>query len=213
MSVTGKQIADLARTFLGTPYIKGGQGVPLTASTLAWLRGRYGKEPYVGADSLVGKVVTDCSGLVTRVSIRLGIAYDGHSHNPAWYAANYKKIKYEELQPGDVCLLTNSVGYAYHAGIYLGNGDVIQATGRAQGTIITHNAKQWNQFRRNKFVVVGNVPPTPPPVTKPETYTVVKGDSWIRIAKRHGFKSYKDLIKLNGGKQFGLRPGMVLKVK
>ena len=212
MAATGRQIAEFAASKLGQPYLKGGQGLPLTAATLAWLRGRYGKDPYVGADSLVGKVVFDCSGLVTRALITLGLATDNRSHNPQWYRANETKIKYEQLQPGGLCLRVKAIGGAYHIGVYEGSGNVIHAAGRSSGVIRTHDAKQWEEYRRVKGVAPA-APGTPPPATKPETYVVVKGDSWIRIAKRHGIKSYLELVKLNGGKIYGLRPGMVLRVR
>ena len=213
MSATGKQIAEFAATKLGYPYLKGGQGNPLTDSTLAWLRGRYGLDPYVGAEKLIGKVVFDCSGLVTRALITLGLATDNSSHNPQWYRANETKIKYEQLQPGDLCLRVKAIGGAYHIGIYEGNGNVIHAAGRKTGVIRTHDAHVWEEYRRVKGVAAApSTPTTPPPTlpTKPNTYVVQRGDSWIRIAKMFGFKSYKDLVALNGGVQFGLHPGDVL---
>lgn len=58
--------------------------------------------------------------------------------------------------------------------------------------------------------ITGVVIPKPP---EPVYYTVVSGDSWIKIAKKYGYESYKDLVTLNGGIQFALHPGMQLRVK
>ena len=221
MSVTGQQIVDYALQWVGYPYIKGGQGAKLTASYLAWLRDRYGEEPYTGADKHIGTEVFDCSGLVTNTLITLGVTASKQSHNAAWYQAHELKIGKADIQPGDLCFKCRD-GSAHHVGICIGNNKVVEAKGRKWGVIVSTGASSWDCFRRINGVIIGATPDEPIPPDEPQTdpgdgeppefYTVVKGDSLSRIARRYDLE-WPDIAALNGIlPPWVIRPGQRLRL-
>lgn len=162
---TGIQLAELAKTRVGLHYVKGGQGLPLTKSTLAWLRARYGTAPYVLCDAWIGLQVFDCSGLVTWCLIQLGANVDKHSHNPEWYIHNTVKVNFADLQPGDLCFMLDEKNNAYHVGVYFGEGYVVHASGVKVGVVFTRNVSSWDAFGRIKHLEQ--------PVSDPTVMTVL----------------------------------------
>ena len=90
-----------------------------------------------------------------------------------------------------------------HCGIYIGNGKVIECTPALKCGV------QITDLNRVKWLKCGKLPyiqyeestqaPTKPKETAQIWYVVRRGDNLSTIAKKHGLKSYKDLLKLNPG--------------
>ena len=79
----GQELADLARLFLGVPYLWGGRSMPLPASTVA--------------------AGVDCSGLVNLVFRTLGTEVPRDAHDQ-WLAAG--RILARDLRAGDLVFLS-----------------------------------------------------------------------------------------------------------
>lgn len=98
-------------------------------------------KPYVYGD--VGKRGYDCSGLVYSVYSReLGIELPRTSYSLIDIGSNINK---EDLVPGDI-LLFNTTGHKVsHAGIYIGEGNMIHASsGEGKVTISTIDSGYFN---------------------------------------------------------------------
>ncbi len=77
----------------------------------------------------------DCSGLVAWAFRNAGYNMPGGSYNQ-WYHGRF--ISYGELQPGD--LVFYGPGGSQHVAIYIGNGNVVQASNYNTGV---HVASIW----------------------------------------------------------------------
>jgi hypothetical protein len=179
-TITGQQLADLAKTKIGHPYIWGAQGQdPLTRADLDWLVRRYGISHYVFGNfnaylDVVDKKLQafDCSSLVNWCLHTLGANFPGGSHGANWFKQNTGRIKYTDLQPGDLCYLTNAVGFAGHVAIFEGDNWVVQAAGTLSGVIRSHTANRFQCFGRLKCLTM--VQPTTPAPTLASDYPLLK---------------------------------------
>ena len=73
----------------------------------------------------------DCYGLVCWATNQAGVSIprltaDGYSHMGT-------AVNVNDMRPGDV--ITFGKGHAYHIGIYIGNGEIIEARGTRNGVI------------------------------------------------------------------------------
>lgn len=66
----------------------------------------------------------DCSGLVKYIYQKKGIELPRSAHDQYRVAHKISKAK---AQPGDLVFFVTSKGYAYHVGIYVGNGKVLHS--------------------------------------------------------------------------------------
>ncbi|HLJ57064.1 MAG TPA: C40 family peptidase [Chthonomonadaceae bacterium] len=103
----GERLADTARKFVGMPYIWGGE------------------DPGSGFD---------CSGLMQYVCRVWGI------HLPRTAAEQYhygRPVSFLDLEPGDLIFLANTYKPGVsHVGMYVGDGQWVQAQGAATGIIV-----------------------------------------------------------------------------
>jgi cell wall-associated NlpC family hydrolase len=96
-SVKGDKIVEIAQKYLGIPYVWGG----------------------------VDPKGMDCSGLVLLVMNELGIKPPRVSLDQSQFG---QKIDLSEIQPGDLLFFdTLLLGHVTHVGIYIGNGQILQA--------------------------------------------------------------------------------------
>lgn len=107
----------------------------------------------------VGKRVADCSGLFSWAFKSLG-GYMYHGSNTMWkkYCISQGKLKKgkrtdgNELKPGSavfMCKLLSS-DY-YHVGLYIGNGEVIEAEGTQNG-VVKSKVSTWTHWGELKGV-------------------------------------------------------------
>ncbi len=85
----------------------------------------------------------DCSGLVYYVYRQFGYKIN---RGATGQLANGRYVKRSELQPGDLVFF-GSGSYAFHVGIYLGDGDFIHAATSRLGVIISNLSESY--FNRN----------------------------------------------------------------
>lgn len=90
---------------------------------------KQGARYYWGAN---GPTYFDCSGLVYWAHNQAGVKLGRTT--AAGYAGTGKSISYSNLQPGDVITFNYGRGVA-HIGIYIGNGNMVHASGRGSETV------------------------------------------------------------------------------
>ena len=101
------ELCEYAKQFLGNPYVWGGTSLTKGA---------------------------DCSGFVLSVYKKFGVTLPHYSGSQA---NSGTKIKYSEIQPGDLVFYANSSGTINHVAIYIGNGQVIHASSPKTGIKIS----------------------------------------------------------------------------
>ena len=124
----GSEIVNKAKSLLGTPYVFGAkyQDGVLTLNRLKSLKkenpSTITENYYNKALKFVGKICTDCSGLVCY-------CYNMKDIGSYSIYDKLKKINLNKLKPG------MAVWKPGHIGIYIGDGFVIEAKGINYGTI------------------------------------------------------------------------------
>ena len=104
------QIVNYALQFLGNPYVWSGPSLTKGA---------------------------DCSGFTLSVFGHFGISLPHYSGSQANMG---KAVKSSEMRPGDLVFYANSKGTINHVGIYIGNGQIVNAASRRSGIKIS----TWN---------------------------------------------------------------------
>ena len=127
MSLTNIGLIAFVKTKLGTPYVYGMKGKVMTQANFDYLQNTYGAKMVWNSDeSKIGKVSVDCSGLISW--------YTGKIKGSGQFAAESK------LQPINTISLA-PIGAAVwrqgHIGVYIGNGEIIEARGSQFGTVRT----------------------------------------------------------------------------
>ncbi len=112
----GKQIAEYSKNFLGVPYVLGGNG-PKTF---------------------------DCSGFTKYVYAHFGISIPRTAYTQGYWDKGTKITSISALQIGDLVFF-NTMGdsdLCDHAGIYLGNGQIIHASSGSARKVVISNFSQ-----------------------------------------------------------------------
>ena len=112
-----QQIVNYAIQFCGNPYVWG--GTSLTHGC-------------------------DCSGFTMKVMENFGVSLPHYSGSQATMGT---KVTSETMRPGDLVFYGNSSGRINHVGIYIGNGQIVNAQSRRSGIRITN----WD-YRRPKAI-------------------------------------------------------------
>lgn len=125
---SASELVSFALSKLGTNYVYGMKGAVLTQAKYDLLKKTYGTDMVWDSDaSKVGTVCVDCSGLPSWFS--------GIIRNSANYKATATKVlpisQIEQAVPG--CLVWR-IG---HIGVYIGNGEIVEARGSAYGVVRT----------------------------------------------------------------------------
>lgn len=101
----------------------------LPEKIVGYAKSKLGARYWWGAS---GPTYFDCSGLIYWTHLQAGIKI------PRTTASGYSKmgmpLPYSKLQPGDIITFDYGHGVA-HVGIYIGNGNMIHASGHGQGTV------------------------------------------------------------------------------
>ncbi len=104
------KVINYACQFIGNPYVWGGTSLTRGA---------------------------DCSGFVLSVMAHFGISLPRTSASQAKCGT---KVTSDQMKPGDLVFYANSGGRVNHVGIYIGNGQIVNAASRRSGIKIS----RWN---------------------------------------------------------------------
>ena len=89
----------------------------------------------------------DCSGLVCYCYNQLGVSLPHQSQSLCSVGA---PVAREDVQPGDIVCWDTGGGYCGHVGIYIGDGQCIDARGRAWGVV-------WGDIDRHPIVTIRRI--------------------------------------------------------
>lgn len=108
----------------------------------------------------IGHMVADCSGLFYWAFKQLG-GYMYHGSNTMWKKyctaqgklVNGKRDDGKELKPGTAVFVLKGTSDRSHVGLYIGNGEVIEASGHQAGVIKTKiTDSKWAEWGELKGV-------------------------------------------------------------
>ncbi|HWR19651.1 MAG TPA: NlpC/P60 family protein [Clostridia bacterium] len=152
-----RKFIEYLKNQLGCIYVWGGQGE--TDITEEWIKRR--ETSAVNASRAIalwkkriaeGKsyiAAFDCSGLIVHYLLNNGLLKSDLSSRGLYEKS--KKITREELMPGDFVFRHNGIKI-HHVGVYIGDGQVIEAKGRDYGVVqqfIDQSGKgYWNRYAR-----------------------------------------------------------------
>ena len=133
-----KDVIDWVLSKKGSGYAFGSSGQRLTKKLYEELRRKYGKNFNNNTKKWLYKEVYDSAGLVKKAFEQAGIKLP-HGATSSWKNGDWKeKGDIKHMPSNQVCVLyrRGSDGMV-HTGIYLGNGNVIEAKGSAYGVVET----------------------------------------------------------------------------
>lgn len=148
-------------------YMKNKYGVSWKDSAAAKKDRVYNAAAYGG--KWIGHYVTDCSGLFYWAFKELG-GYMYHGSNTMWnqYCVTKGKLVSgkrddgKELKPGTAVFVLKGTSDRSHVGLYIGNGEVIEASGTQTGVITSDiTNKKWCEWGELKGVDYDNNSPAP----------------------------------------------------
>lgn len=214
--MTNKEFVRLLEDIskMKTYYIKGGFGHVLKANNKKRLidQYKYNKDRADKINALDPSTFAfDCCGLV-KGALWGFTGERSKTYGGAVYKANGLRDENEsgllklcknvttdlsKKEPGDFLYMSG------HCGIYAGNNKVIECTpaGKCGVQITDFSRVKWTKCGKLPFIKYEETTQTPakPKETAQIWYVVRRGDNLTTIAKKHGLKSYKELLKLNPG--------------
>jgi len=101
----------------------------------------------------------------------------------------------KNILPGELLYMSG------HCGVYAGDGKVIESTpsGKCGVQITDFKRVKWTKHGKLPIVIYEGTPASKPSGDNSIYYTVKRGDTLTKIAKKYGIKNWKDLLKLNPG--------------
>lgn len=147
MSLTGRLLSKFVTSKIGTPYVYGAKGAdgPLTADKYNWLAKNYPKiftasyKKKIADKKLVGKVCTDCSGLISWYTSKV-------YGSAQLYSKAYARLPIADYQSFAIGTVLYRQG---HVGVYIGKNSkgqhvVVEAKGIDYGTVASIvNPNKW----------------------------------------------------------------------
>ncbi|HMM30656.1 MAG TPA: S8 family serine peptidase [Clostridia bacterium] len=149
---------------LGNVYVWGAQGQVLSAmkDPIKWITSMEKENGQSYVDRAIafynsvkasGKdpiEAFDCSGLIMFYVQNLMGWSEGDSSAAGLYASCTKLVSRAQLQPGDLCFIYSSKkGKMVHVGVYIGNGQTIEAYGRDLGVVKRPlGSGEWSHYGR-----------------------------------------------------------------
>ena len=140
------KIFNYAVEKIGCGYIWGGKGQLLTEEKLKHFKNKFPGFINENIDKKwIGKQVFDCSGFVLSSFKQIGI-HISHGVTAAWENTNWAiKGKIDNLPKDKIAILFKELeGQMIHAGIYLGNGEVVNA--KIEGVVKEELRPVWTHF-------------------------------------------------------------------
>lgn len=147
-----KEFIELAIEQQGAGYVYGTDGEILTENILLKKISQHPsnfdskKQAYIRAHYM-GKHVFDCSGFIHWLLYRIGIVATDATASTLYYD---RTTHVSEPSYGDLCFKKNTEGKIYHVGIYIGNGQIVEAQGTYYGVVISTINSKWNLFGKLK---------------------------------------------------------------
>ncbi len=196
MPKTAKGLVEYCRAQLGTPYWYGTFGNYGTEAFYNQKKRQYpGKYTTAYDPSHTTKKVHDCVGLI-KGYLWCDSPHDG---TPVYNSAQDKSANgmYNSATvKGPISTMPDKLGVLVHMdghiGVYIGGGEVIEARGRAYGTVQTKlKDRPWGEWCECPFITYEAPAPTPAP----------KEDSTLELLKKfihavEALPEYKDLSGL-----------------
>lgn len=151
--MTNAELVDFALDKLGVPYVMGTNGRILAKSMYEDLVKRNPANWFTGArklavKNLIGKVTTDCHGLIEWAHREIDGANKDTSADNAYNLATIKGDVKSIPEIAGVC-----VRYKGHVGIYIGDGIVIEARGFNYGVVTTElKNRPWTHWYKHPWV-------------------------------------------------------------
>lgn len=153
----------------------------------------------------IGRMVTDCSGLVRWACYQLGEVVAHHSHYLYTdYCRNkgklVKGLRADGTQPlaGSLVFLTNAEGRKHHVGVYCGNNVVIEAKGTQWG-VVTSQLSHWDAWGELKCVSYTNQDKPQEPVVIGQHYAITTNPgSYLNLREKPN-KASKSIAKIPKG--------------
>ena len=121
-----------------SPYI---EGDPTPDALIAFAQTKLGCDYSLGAK---GPNSFDCSGFVYYCLNQIGFRI-GYMTSTTWRSANFTTISnMQDMQKGDIICFT-----PHHVGIYMGDGNMIDASSSNDAVVIRHNIFSSSYWTRN----------------------------------------------------------------
>lgn len=216
MTKTAKGLVEYAKAQLGRPYWYGTCG-DIAGARLWAAKAKSYPRYYSAARKKTaeergdyGKKVHDCSGLIKGYLMSNGA--DMASTYVKKYDLSANDFKKQASESGAIDTIPETAGLGVwrnnHIGIYIGNGEVIEAKGFDYGVVKSKLAKSsfthWIKLPFIEYEKTSIDAPTGSDIAlETGIYVVVKGDTLSAIARR--FKTtVETLAKLNGIKNINV---------
>ena len=198
------ELVEFVKNCMGYPYIYGTFGQVLTSSLIEAKAKQYPRQLTQNRKNLalknyIGKRSVDCIGLIKYFLWSDPSGNPTYDKNTDWSAddtycraGNKGTIKTMPDVPG-VC-----VRYAGHVGVYIGDGEVIEARGFDYGVVKTNLAdRKWSHWYYHPLISYTTTPQLTTPEPTTTEYVVVKGDTLTKIAKKFN-TTVSAIVALNG---------------
>ena len=198
MSITNKQLVEYVKGQIGRPYWFGCFGQKASTSLLTSKRKQY-PSYYEDADFALqfGKKVHDCGGLI-KGAIFCDGAIDAAPKYNKKYDVDSDTMLTQCSESGAIGTLPEIEGVLVfkkgHVGVYVGNGNVVEARGHRYGVLESKlNDVGWTHWGKHKdieYIVENKAETVVPevPTEKITSYTVKSGDTLSGICGRFGVK-------------------------
>lgn len=164
------------------------------------------RDKQLNKDIEEGRIVTDCSGLIKGFMMTRDNGQIVYTPSLDLGANSYYN---QATEKGTIKTMPDIPGLAVwkegHIGVYVGNGEVIEARGFDYGVqkykLSDRPYTKWLKILGLEYTSLPVSPqpvpePKPEPTPEPKTYKVKKGDTLTKIAKAHKV-TLKKLIKAN----------------
>jgi hypothetical protein len=174
----------------GTGYVYGTIGQVCTKSLLEQCAARYPADNLAGGpmrklgEKWLGRRVTDCIGLLKYYIMSNGFGQDPHYNSKYDKSAN--GAYNDATEKGPISTLPEIPGICLHMpghfGVYIGNGDVIEARGTAYGVVKTRlTQRPWTAWFKSPWLTYIQEQPQSIMTTSCDTsgtFDIFQGDSY-----------------------------------